>query len=583
MNTRFLDRILTLTVLALAFLLASLPARNSDLWLHLASGRLLARGQYHFGVDPFTFTTVGVRWVNPSWLYDWLLFVLFESGGGTALVVGKALLMVLLAWTLIRLSRTTKAPAGDGNGWTAGVFTVLTLLVLGSWMPLQSICISYLFLVLTLWLLEARLANGPGTLAAWWPLPLLFALWANLDAWFVLGPLAVGLYALGSLLRGREAAGQTRTLGLMFVAGLAACLLNPHGYHIFALPAQLPFVAEARMMRDDPVLSRLFLSPFQSDYVRFRNLPHVGRLLYYPLVLLGIGSFVLNGLQARTSDAKGFSAILRRLPTWLIFFGLSAMDAATIPLFAIVAGPIASLNLQEYVRGRHVNRSVAVGALAPGWKIGGRILTLAAGGGLLIAAWPGWLQGQLHEARAWTVETDPSLVDAVRRVVDWRHEGRIQEDETGFNFSATAAHYFAWFAPQEKSFHDSRWRLCASAAADYVTVRRALLGDVSATDACRRILRARRVTYLVLHDRDVQRTAGVFQHLVASPHEWSILFLKGDTVVLGWRDPAQTKGPDRFADWRVDFDERAFAPAEEERAPRGDRIAGQTWRRGDPS
>src|SRR5438874_3419956 len=48
-----LDRTLTAIALALAFLLASFAIRNSDFWMHLASGRLLAHGEYHFGVDPF--------------------------------------------------------------------------------------------------------------------------------------------------------------------------------------------------------------------------------------------------------------------------------------------------------------------------------------------------------------------------------------------------------------------------------------------------------------------------------------------------------------------------------------------------
>src|SRR5438270_700119 len=50
--TRRLDIILTITVLLYAFLAASFPARNSDLWMHLAAGRLIAAGNYHFGVDP---------------------------------------------------------------------------------------------------------------------------------------------------------------------------------------------------------------------------------------------------------------------------------------------------------------------------------------------------------------------------------------------------------------------------------------------------------------------------------------------------------------------------------------------------
>src|SRR5262249_45501347 len=59
-----LDALLAVSVCALAFLLASTPSRNSDLWLHLASGRSLLQGQARLGADPFASTTAGVFWVN---------------------------------------------------------------------------------------------------------------------------------------------------------------------------------------------------------------------------------------------------------------------------------------------------------------------------------------------------------------------------------------------------------------------------------------------------------------------------------------------------------------------------------------
>src|SRR5207248_8929571 len=70
-----LDFALVGVVLLFAFLAASFVETGSDLWLHLASGRLLAAGEYHFGVDPFTYTLEGIYWTNPSWLSDWLLYV----------------------------------------------------------------------------------------------------------------------------------------------------------------------------------------------------------------------------------------------------------------------------------------------------------------------------------------------------------------------------------------------------------------------------------------------------------------------------------------------------------------------------
>src|SRR5262249_25711430 len=68
-----LDGTFVVFVCALAFLLASTPARNSDLWLHLASGRWLVQGHSPRGTDPFTSTAANVFWVNHTWLGDVLL------------------------------------------------------------------------------------------------------------------------------------------------------------------------------------------------------------------------------------------------------------------------------------------------------------------------------------------------------------------------------------------------------------------------------------------------------------------------------------------------------------------------------
>ena len=70
-------RILALLVMVLAFLTASFSARNSDLWFHLATGRLLAQGHFSFGTDPFAYTTQNVYWACHSWLFDLGLYGLY--------------------------------------------------------------------------------------------------------------------------------------------------------------------------------------------------------------------------------------------------------------------------------------------------------------------------------------------------------------------------------------------------------------------------------------------------------------------------------------------------------------------------
>ena len=87
MRRRVFDFVLISVVLVFAFLASSFAVRNSDFWLHRASGRLLAEGRYQFGVDPFAFTTENQYWANHAWLFDLLLFLLGEHFGGGVLVV----------------------------------------------------------------------------------------------------------------------------------------------------------------------------------------------------------------------------------------------------------------------------------------------------------------------------------------------------------------------------------------------------------------------------------------------------------------------------------------------------------------
>src|SRR5436189_3343627 len=68
-------------VLLLAFFLGSFAATNSDLWAHLAAGRLVAGGRLPTAADPFA-ADDGATWVNHAWLFDTLLYLLYQAGGG---------------------------------------------------------------------------------------------------------------------------------------------------------------------------------------------------------------------------------------------------------------------------------------------------------------------------------------------------------------------------------------------------------------------------------------------------------------------------------------------------------------------
>ncbi len=598
---RRLDIVTGGIVLLLAFLLASFPARNSDLWMHLATGKFLAEGKYHFGVDPFAYTTGGTYWVNHAWLYNLVCYSLYQTLGGPGLIVLKALLVVLLAGVLLRLGWK------GGSLWTSVACTGLAIVVMSPRLHLQPVCVSYLFLGLTLWFLERpplnQGANTPRSPFLFcWPLFLLFAWWVNLDSWFLLGPLTVALYLIGQVLETGLEGERAKAKGERIEAHktlpfrlspfafalpvlLAACLLNPHTIHAFTLPPQLGLSGAVPALKHDPLFRSLLVSPFQGLYFRTSFGSSIAGLAYFLLVLLGLLSFVLNYPGWRWQRAL----------VWFAFFLLSAYQARSIPFFAVVAGPIMALNFQEFA-GRYFGAAVQGQAPRSRWALWGRRGAVLAGLGLVVAAWPGWLQGRPYEHRGWTVGSDISLQQAAEQISRWRTEGKLGKEARGFNFSPDSANYFAWACPVEKGFFDHRLELFSQAAAEYTTIRQTLMavaaeesfgrpGDAPSPaplSDLRDILRRRKIDHVILYDSDLPWKPSPLDRLLAAPREWPLLYLDGRTAIFAWNDPARSESADAFASLRLDYPQQAFHPPQERQAPRQRRatfkpVAGQWW------
>src|SRR5262249_8932010 len=124
-----LDRFLALLLLGLTFLVASFAATNSEVWMHLASGRVIAEGRWQYGVDPFSSAPESTPWYNPNWLYCLLLYKGYQWFGGAGLVIAKAFATVLLGCCLLCIRPSSS------NRFTAFLITPLAALSLTPPLP----------------------------------------------------------------------------------------------------------------------------------------------------------------------------------------------------------------------------------------------------------------------------------------------------------------------------------------------------------------------------------------------------------------------------------------------------------------
>ncbi|HBI43629.1 MAG TPA: hypothetical protein DDY78_12385 [Planctomycetales bacterium] len=528
-------------VSALAFLLASFPARNSDLWLHLAAGRRLAQGEYPSDAASRSSSD---RRVNPAPLYDLVTYGIYSLFGGFGLVLGKALVAVVIALCLVRLSGV------DSGWWIPAACTALALLAMGARLLLQPAILSCLFLALTFWFLRRRPESSVDqrrSLLPPWPLALLFLIWVNVDGWFVLGLGTVAFLWLGEVLdyatgRGEEVKrgkGEERNLKGVLSLSLcrlvsltlltAVCLLNPSTVYAFA-------PAPGLLGWSGPLVAGHAASPFQKDYLATVGV-NAASLAYFPLLGLSLLSFLLSLPRWNW----------RQFLPWLGLAVVSVFQARAVPFFAVAAGPALAWNLQDFFARHPValrwRERIAVGVLA-----------VLLGLGVLVCAWPGWLQSPPFEPRRLAVELPPSLERGATTIRRWRQEGKLGPHARGLHLSPETANAFAWFCPEEKATLDDR-------------LASAIIADREARGEWTQGLRSAGAHHLIVYDSDHGRLSSILDRLFADPVQWPLLYVEGDLAVFGWRDPDAAETADPFREIELDLNQLAFHPAPDKKAP----------------
>ncbi len=557
------DAVAAVLLLALVFLLASFAARNSDLWVHLAAGQRLLRGEYWPGSDPFSYAAAERVWVQHSLLFDVAAYLLYMVS--PPLLVATKAAVVAAAFALI-LSLRRRGHAA----WPWVMVGAVAALAAAPQLLLRPYVLSLLFAAVSLRLLlteQPRRRHAVALIAVFW-------LWALSDQWFFVGPLMAGLLVIGEGLQrlGKEAAEEEaaalpspplRYVAAVFGLGIVACTLTPFHVRIWELPVELTGVTA-----DDPRLRQLSVGPLDRLYYTTEAYGRNLNGLAYAALLVGGGVALGFGVG---------SLRLGQVALWLGLAILSLWSVQAIPFLALVATPVIAAQLNQ-ISGRvrlqdwqhRPTRLVLIASQA------GRLLGI----GLLVAAvvlaWAGWLHPPaahpvLQRRVAWTIDPDPVLVRAAQQLQAWRDSGRLPPEARGYILSLDLANYCAWFAPSEKVFVNSRYTHHRREMQHFSDVRGALglhprdeeqLGTARAAT----LLEPWNVEYVALHFNLVESrlqpelTAVAQQLLWRSEEQFRLWYLDGRTTIGGWRRRAGAESP-RFAGLALDPVELAFGGA----------------------
>jgi hypothetical protein len=227
---------------------------QTDLWHHLARGRLIVAEGRLVDDDRFTYTVPGRPFVDSNWGWQVVFYRLYEAGG-------VPLLQAVNAAVGVAALAAAVGVAARRSGSAVAALAAGLLAVAGLWQ--QAVLIrpqtaSFLLFALLLATLEAGRSRRAWLLAA----PLILAAWVNCHGGFPVGLVLVGCYAVAAALAPNEprpsGSGQTpaapsrsRLVSALPWAGclalcVAATLLNPYGWRVYEYVLHTSGTASAR-------------------------------------------------------------------------------------------------------------------------------------------------------------------------------------------------------------------------------------------------------------------------------------------------------------------------------------------------
>jgi len=204
------------------------PYTDYDWGWHYRYGEYLVTHGQILRHDIYSWTMPGYEWVNHSWLYDPLLYFLYNRISFFGLAIAGAAAGLLVFYLCIR-----QVPLAF---WHKAVLAVF-FAALSKEALLQGLRTQVVGLVVLALFVDLLYRERQGHGWAYWALPGLFCLWANLHGSFLLGLIVFGVYVMGDLallkIRGTAIPRRWFMFAASFVASVALSLVNPFTYHVY--------------------------------------------------------------------------------------------------------------------------------------------------------------------------------------------------------------------------------------------------------------------------------------------------------------------------------------------------------------
>ncbi|MEE9613458.1 MAG: tetratricopeptide repeat protein [Thermodesulfobacteriota bacterium] len=435
--------VFVLLLLALVGAFSLHEIANLDIGWHLKAGEYIVTERAVPTTDIFSYTASGRPYLDSHWLFQVVTYGAYSMFG----VYGLNLLIVAVAAavfiTLFRLADFLKNP------YAATLFFLPAILAASPRFMIRPELFTFLFVAVYLYILERH-----GKRETVYLLPFIQLLWVNMHGLFPLGLVMVFCYITGGLAavklrlpfewnnegEGGLSGDALRRLAIVFTVMVLVSLVNPYGAELALYPLTLfTEVSEAGSV------VRTTISELMSPFAARESVSLEFMSMYW---FLAVGTLLSFALNYRRVDL--FSLLL-----CAAFFYLSALAVRNVVLFAVIAAPIAVLN---------VSRATSSTASVRGFLSSVPGSVLRAGFTLAVTVVAGYyflsvVSNRYYMSVGSYMRTGPGLSEIryPTRAVDFIRANGIKGNV--FN-SVSFGGYFIWsFFPEQKVFFDGRWEV----------------------------------------------------------------------------------------------------------------------------
>ena len=249
--------LIVLAAVVVGIALGTFEIANTSVGWHLASGRWIIEHQDFLRTDPFSFTSGGAPWIDHEWLFQVGIALVDAIGGGTALVIFRAVVVTVLMLLLLAI--------GARSGLSPAAALLLAAVCVAGARPrffLRPELVTLVVVPAVVWLfLRRREFSSPAWLAA-------------IGGLMVIGANAHGATLVVPLLFGGILGAETAQMAitrewsmrdlLTGIAGVStatlALMINPYGWHLYTVPFHL-----ARLVKMPHIPNPEWISPSPAE------------------------------------------------------------------------------------------------------------------------------------------------------------------------------------------------------------------------------------------------------------------------------------------------------------------------------